>query len=339
MDTRSLALLKARPFVGGAAALLVLSFGAAALSAEGNPQFEALARLKAGNARFVVDASEPLPVTAQRRAALAQGQSPFAMVLSCADSRVPPEIVFHTGLGDLFVVRAAGHVPDRSVLASLEYGAEHLHVPLLVVMGHEMCGAVKATLDSVQGASLGPNLDYLIKMIRPAAQRVANQPAEVRLRLAILENVEETINTIIESSATLRHLVETNRLLMVGSYYELSSGRALFSQPVAVPPSRVAPPVSRVAEPQAAGAPRTTAAPVGGTGAQSAGAAGAPAAMHGAGSSTAIKPAASASVSSKPASAPPTGSTKPVTAPASAVKPTTPTAVPGPAASQPATTH
>ena len=100
-----------------------------------------LDRLREGNARFVAEASAGLPVTTARRTELAKGQSPFAIVLSCADSRVPPEIVFNQGLGDLFVVRVAGQVADRSVLASVEYAAEHLHSPLLVVMGHEFCGA------------------------------------------------------------------------------------------------------------------------------------------------------------------------------------------------------
>jgi len=221
-----------------AASLAAFAALTVSAAADGNPQTDALAKLKAGNARFVSDPSDALPVSASRRNAVAQGQSPYATVLSCADSRVPPEIVFHAGLGDLFVVRAAGHVPDRAVLASLEYGAEHLHAPLLVVMGHEMCGAVKAAVDTPPGASLGPNFDYLIKAIRPAVTRAADQPAESRLRVAILENVEETINTIVESSSVLRQLAEAQRLMVVGAYYELSTGRVHFSQPVGVPPSR-----------------------------------------------------------------------------------------------------
>src|SRR6185295_14644161 len=152
----------------------------ALVRAEGPAPAESLARLKAGNATFVANPSEALPVDAEKRAALAKGQTPFASVLSCADSRVPPEIIFHTGLGDVFVVRAAGHVPDRSVLASLEYAAEHLNVPLIMVMGHEMCGAVKAAVETPRGQSLGPNLDYLVKAIRPAVARAATQPESVR---------------------------------------------------------------------------------------------------------------------------------------------------------------
>ncbi|HEX5107237.1 MAG TPA: carbonic anhydrase [Vicinamibacterales bacterium] len=222
-----------------AASMAVLVTVAASVSADGAPQADALARLKSGNTRFVNDPSDALPINASKRSAAAQGQSPYATVLSCADSRVPPEVVFHTGLGDLFVVRAAGHVPDRAVLASLEYGVEQLHTPLLVVMGHEMCGIVKAAVDTPAGTSLGPNLDYLIKAIRPAASRTADLSADARLRVAILENVEETINTIVETSAPLRRLAEAQRLMIVGAYYELSTGRVHFSQPVGVPPSRV----------------------------------------------------------------------------------------------------
>lgn len=194
----------------------------------------ALARLKAGNQRFQADPTEALPIDGARRAAVAGGQSPFAIVLSCADSRVPPEVVFHAGLGDLFVVRAAGQVPDRSILASLEYAAEHLHVPLLVVMGHESCAVVKAAMDRRPAESLGPNLDYLIKAIVPAVKRSAQSP-NATLRAAVLANVEENINDLLEQSPTLHALAGAGKLTMVGAYYELTSGRAHFSEPVAPP--------------------------------------------------------------------------------------------------------
>ena len=182
-----------------------------------------------GNATFVASPDSPLPISASRRAALATGQSPFAMVLSCADSRVPPEVIFHVGLGDLFVVRSAGHVADRAVLASLEYGAEHLKTPLLVVMGHEFCGAVKAAIETPAGVSMGPNLDFLLKAIQPSVARTASTPEKQRLRAAVLDNVEEQINDLVKDSAILRHLTETGALTIVGAYYELSSGRVLFS--------------------------------------------------------------------------------------------------------------
>jgi carbonic anhydrase len=216
------------------ATLFALGMNIAASGAAPTPA-ESVARLKAGNARFVANPSEALPVDANQRAALAKGQTPFATVVSCADSRVPPEIIFRAGLGELFVIRAAGHVADHSVLASVEYAAEHLHVPLVVVMGHEMCGAVRAALETPAGTSLGPNLDYLVKAIRPAVARTAAQPSDVRLRAAILENVEETINDLLTKSAILRHLSASGEVKLVGAYYELASGRVHFSEIVHVP--------------------------------------------------------------------------------------------------------
>lgn len=195
---------------------------------------EALSRLKSGNDRFSHDAALGQAVDSSRRAVLAKGQSPFAMVLSCADSRVPPEVVFNVGLGDLFVVRAAGEVTDRSILASLEYGAEHLHTPLLVVLGHESCGAVQAASEAAAAgkhpASHGPNLDYLLHAIEPAVARAAKTPEEARLAAAIKANVDLVIDDMLRSSATLRTLVHDHKLQLVGAYYELASGKVLFSE-------------------------------------------------------------------------------------------------------------
>ena len=214
-------------------ALMVLVGGAS--GSEPPTALESLARLRSGNAKFVADPGSALSIDVARRTALVDGQTPFAAVLSCADSRVPPEIVFHAGLGDLFVVRAAGHVADRSVVASLEYGVEHLHTPLVVVMGHQMCGAVKTALETPAGQSLGPNLDYLLKAIQPAIARTASVPEAQRLRAAILENVEETINDLLEQSPILRHQAESGPVTLVGAYYELSSGRVVFSDVITSP--------------------------------------------------------------------------------------------------------
>lgn len=194
---------------------------------------EALGLLKVGNDRFVKNASAPVSLSLHTREELAKGQHPFAMVLSCADSRVPPEHIFNVGLGDLFVVRAAGEVVDKSILASLEYGAEHLHIPLLVVMGHESCGAVQAATAS-KGESLGPNLDYLVKAIRAGTNRTGAEQME--LRAAILANVEQSINDLLAGSVMLRKMVDTDKLQVVGAYYELGTGRALFSESVTSTP-------------------------------------------------------------------------------------------------------
>jgi carbonic anhydrase len=204
------------------------------VGAVGPTPVESLAKLKAGNARFVASPAEALPVDAARRLALAKGQTPFATVLSCADSRVPPEIVFHTGLGDLFVVRAAGNITDKAILASVEYAAEHLAVPLVVVMGHESCGAVKAAVDTPPTKSLGPNLDYLLKAIRPSVLAAASKPEAEQMRAAILGNVEETLNGLITQSAILSELGRSGKVAFVGAYYELSTGKVHFSLPAAL---------------------------------------------------------------------------------------------------------
>jgi len=192
----------------------------------------ALGRLKVGNERFVKNASVPVSLSTYTRQALTAGQKPFAMVLSCADSRVPPEYIFNTGLGDLFVVRAAGEVVDRSIMATLEYGAEHLHIPLLVVMGHESCGAVKAAMDDA--AVAGPNLAYLVKAIRAGTKRSGSE--QTGIKGAILANVEQAINDALAGSDILRHAVTAGTLHVVGAYYELGSGQVTFSEPVGAAP-------------------------------------------------------------------------------------------------------
>ncbi len=154
-------------------------------------------------------------------------------MLSCADSRVPPELVFNTGLGELFVVRSAGEVLDRSILASLEYGAEHLKSPLLVVMGHEFCGAVKAAKERKPGVSMGPNLDFLLKQIQPAVARADKAIFDEPLRAAVLANVELIVADLQVQSPILHTLVERGKLQIVGAFYELSTGRVSFSNVVA----------------------------------------------------------------------------------------------------------
>ena len=227
--------VKALALAAGVAATVWMSGNA--VTAAGSAASASLAKLKAGNARFVASPEEALPVDGARRTALAKGQTPFATILSCADSRVPPEIVFHTGLGDLFVVRAAGNITDKAILASIEYSVEHLDVPLVVVMGHESCGAVKAAIDTPVGQSLGPNLDYLVAAIRPSVKATASRPAAERMRAAILANVEETLNDMVSGSRILREFATQGKVHFIGAYYELSSGQVYFSEPVVLSPS------------------------------------------------------------------------------------------------------
>jgi carbonic anhydrase len=223
-------------------AALVFATGASLYAATEITPAGALERLKAGNARFVQDAASPLPVDEAKRQLQITGQSPFAMVLSCADSRVPPEVIFNVGLGELFVIRTAGEVTDKAVLASVEYAAEHLHTPLLVVMGHELCGAVTAALGTHAGdASQGPNLDALMASIRPAFDRMAEPADMAHLREAILANVEQVVNDVLTKSAAVRELVGEGKLQLVGAYYELATGRVRFSQPLTAAAAKAVP--------------------------------------------------------------------------------------------------
>jgi carbonic anhydrase len=221
-----------RRAAAAAVLLTAMTTTVSAQSAPGTPQ-DPLDRLKAGNERFVRDAAAPMPIDTDRRRALVGGQTPFAIVMSCADSRVPPEIVFNTGLGDVFVVRTAGQVVDRTILGSVEYAAEHLKVPLLVVMGHDSCGAVTAAIGAKNGApSMGPNMDALINEIKPAFDRMSATADLEHLHEAILANVEEVVNDMLSRSEIIKHLVDRGELSVVGAYYELDTGRVRFSQPV-----------------------------------------------------------------------------------------------------------
>jgi carbonic anhydrase len=220
--------VKTLKFSAIAALVVLASLGARAEEQPAGAGRASLGRLKVGNERFVKNALAPVSLSAVTRQSLTKGQNPFAMVLSCADSRVAPEFIFNTGLGDLFVVRTAGEVMDRSILATLEYGAEHLHIPLLVVMGHESCGAVKAVVDKAEVS--GPNLAYMVKAIRAGTTRSAAEQTDIKA--AILANVEQVINDALAGSEILQHAVDSGKLQVVGAYYPLASGQVTFSEPV-----------------------------------------------------------------------------------------------------------
>lgn len=222
--------------LGLAAAMMMTVWQIGSVNAAAPTAAESLTKLKAGNAKFVANPQEPLPIDAARRTALTKGQTPFAAILSCSDSRVPPEVIFHAGLGDLLVIRAAGNITDKAILASAEYAAERLNVPLIVVMGHESCAEVKTAVDTPIGASLGPNLDYLLKAIRPSVVATSSKPEAERMKAAILENVEETLNDMIAASSILRELGAKGHVAFVGAYYELGTGKVYFSEPVTPAP-------------------------------------------------------------------------------------------------------
>ena len=133
---------------------------------------EALMRLLEGNARFVADKSLPIDEGKDRREKVVKRQKPFATIFSCVDSRVPPELIFDRGLGDLFVVRTAGEVADSAVMGSIEYGAAELEIPLLLVLGHTGCGAVKATVNTLEsGETPDADIAYLVEGLKPAVEK------------------------------------------------------------------------------------------------------------------------------------------------------------------------
>ena len=166
-----------------------------------------LAELKAGNAHHVAKKYQQPHQTAARQHALASGQSPHCAILTCADSRVPPEIVFDEGLGDIFDVRVAGNVAGDDETASLEYAAEHLHVPLIVVMGHTHCGAVSAALE---GGTLPGKLPDLMAALRPAVDQSAHEPGD-RLDNAVRDNVVHVVEQLRAAKPVLSELVASGQ--------------------------------------------------------------------------------------------------------------------------------
>jgi carbonic anhydrase len=178
---------------------------------------EALDQLKKGNDRFTQDKLEHNHQDSDRRQALSEGQHPFAIILSCADSRVVPELAFDQGLGELFVVRVAGNVANTSSIASIEYAVANLGVKLIVVMGHESCGAVSA---AISGGDAGPNLNSLISLIEPAV----NQSSDKAVSAVVKENVRINAKALIDKSDIISSAVKENDVKVVTAYYNLGSG-------------------------------------------------------------------------------------------------------------------
>lgn len=196
---------------------------------------DALLELREGNRRFVcgeIDADS----MARRvhRADLSHGQSPFAIVLACSDSRVPLEMVFDQGFGDLFVIRVAGNVVAPPQLGSIEFAATQFGTPLVVVLGHTGCGAVAATLDELRGAGANPspNLRSIIDQIRPAAAPVLeaqdSDDDEMLLRDAVRANILASADKLTDSSEILEKLVDNGELMITGAEYSLETGEVVF---------------------------------------------------------------------------------------------------------------
>jgi carbonic anhydrase len=181
---------------------------------------QSLERLKAGNARFIADKPAAKHLSADRREELAKGQKPFAIVLTCADSRLTPELIFDQGLGDIFVLRVAGNVTEPAMIASIQFAVENFHCPLIVVMGHSECGAIKAKLAR---GKLDANLTALMNMIH-VGDKLPEDP-NAALEAGTKNNVLWQMRAITGTSPVIKELVQSKRLDIVPAVYSLSTGK------------------------------------------------------------------------------------------------------------------
>lgn len=191
---------------------------------------EALERLQEGNRRFVSDVRSDTLVSQMRRSELATGQEPFAVILGCSDSRVPVEIVFDQGLGDLFVIRVAGNIVAPSQIGSVEFAAERFGTRLVVVLGHSQCGAILATLEELRRPkeNQSQNLRSIVDRVRPSvegllATELRHTPDDL-IRQAVRANVRASANHLRHGSEVLEHLIQKDGLLIVGAEYSLETG-------------------------------------------------------------------------------------------------------------------
>ena len=190
---------------------------------------EALARLVAGNERFVRGEARFPTVQKEILAALASGQNPYATILGCSDSRVPPELIFDAGFGELFIIRVAGNVISPEVMGTLQYAGVHLQTPLMVVLGHEGCGAVNAALAVKEhGESMPTRIALLMENILPGLRDLPSGLApDNRLRAAVEANVRWSMHQILETPEAKARAAE-GEMKLVGAVYELHSGRVRF---------------------------------------------------------------------------------------------------------------
>lgn len=192
---------------------------------------QALERLQEGNRLFASDTRDwSIPTNHVRRAELMAGQNPFAIILGCSDSRVPAEIVFRQGLGDLFVIRVAGNIVAPSHVGSVEFAADRFGTRLVVVLGHSMCGAVAATLEELQRPteSRSPNLRSIVDRIRPAVEALLQtnlqDDQDALMHQAVRANIKASANHLRHGSEILERLIEREGLLVVGAEYSLETG-------------------------------------------------------------------------------------------------------------------
>jgi len=228
MQRRSNGGVSRRAFVTSAAAALsglaLRTDGAAAPpSAPAVLPDDALARLVAGNKRFVDGNLSHGNIAVERRRAFTAYQAPFATLLSCSDSRVPPELIFDQNLGDLFIVRVAGNFADAVGLGTIEYGYSALHAKLIVVLGHESCGAIKATVDAIKsGIELPPHLNALQHGIAPGIKAIAKSGS---YEDCVIANVRQQVSNLTHAQPILAKAAASGDLRIVGAEYKLHSGK------------------------------------------------------------------------------------------------------------------
>lgn len=196
---------------------------------------EALERLKQGNQRFINGKSSIANVVShEQRTQLAQDQNPFAIVLGCSDSRVPAEIVFDQGLGDLFVIRVAGNIVAPSQVGSVEFAAERYDCAVVVVLGHSHCGAIQATIDTLMNPEQPPsaNLMSIVNRVRPSVEILLQTELKHDLcklsTHAVRSNVFASVNQLRHGSAVLENLIAKGKLIIVGAEYSLETGEVVF---------------------------------------------------------------------------------------------------------------
>jgi len=213
-------------------ALSLWAHAAAPGAAKSPPSaWDAFSTLQTGNMRFYEGHPEHPNQEPAHRESLATGQHPHTIVVSCSDSRVPPETIFDQGLGDLFTVRLAGNVMTTEAIASIEYAIEHLGSRLLIVMGHESCGAVGAAVASTPGVSNGSeSLDVLVRQIRDnlSSASVTSAASDKTFRLGVKENVTASLKTLLQKSEIVRSAITKSGLVVGQAIYSLKSGRVEF---------------------------------------------------------------------------------------------------------------
>jgi carbonic anhydrase len=199
---------------------------------------DALARLRDGNARFATNArGTGTLITAARRAKLTAAQEPFAIVLGCSDSRVPVELVFNQGPGDLFVIRVAGNIVAPSLIGSVEFAADRFGTRLVVVLGHSSCGAIAATIEELHRptSNPSPNQRAIVDLIRPGvAKLVAQHESEGALAVehaAMTANVRNSVDQLRHGSAIIENLIANDGLVVTGAWYSLDTGKVEFLEP------------------------------------------------------------------------------------------------------------